>query len=306
MVFKRLLLLGGVVLWLAAAQTALAFDFNLKGSLREGGHKTYVPPVSNPLFNETPYITTELRPVWIRQGVPGTVAGLPVDGTLDVIALQARVALTDRLGFIATKDGYANLDFDQTLTGDEGFANIAFGFKYALIDRPGDEGILTAGLRYEPPSGNLIEATTGTRLQGGRSKGFLDFFLTGAKRFGKLGLQGSAGLNQALDTSVDTSMFHSGAHADYDILGRFFPFVEWNLYTVVNDASRAPAVLSTVEGTDLVNLGASNAGTVSTIAGGFRYRLMERVSLGWSYEAPITGREDLINWRSTFDLVIFY
>jgi hypothetical protein len=299
-------LLGGVVLWLTAAQTALAFDFNLKGSLGEGGHKTYVPPVSNPIFNESPHITTELRPIWIRQGVPGTVAGLPVDGTIDVIALQARVAITERLGFIATKDGYANLNFDQTLTDDDGFVNIAFGFKYALIDRPEDEGILSAGIRYEAPSGNLIDGTTGTRLQGGRSDGFLDFFLTGAKRFGKLGLQGSAGLNQALDTDVDTSMFHAGAHADYEIMGRFFPFVEWNLFTVVNDANRAHLLLSTVEGTDLVNLGAWNAGTVSTIAGGFRYHLLEHVLLGWSYEVPVTGREDLVNWRSTLDLVIYY
>jgi len=306
MVFKRLFLLSGVVLWLAAAEGALAFDFNLHGSLGEGGHTTYVPPVSNPMFNESPYITTELRPIWIRQGVPGTVAGLPVDGTIDVIALQARVALTERLGFIATKDGYANLDFDNTLTDDEGFVNIAFGFKYALIDRPEDDAILTVGLEYEAPSGNLIEGTTGTRLQGGRSKGYLDIFVTGAKRFGKLGLQSNIGLNQALDTDVNTSLFHAGGHADVEIMGRFFPFVEGNVYTVVNDASRAPAVLSTVEGTDLVNLGASNAGTVGTVAGGFRYRLMEHVLLGWAYEVPVTGREDLVNWRSTLDLVIYY
>ncbi|MCF8719317.1 hypothetical protein [Nitrospina gracilis] len=306
MVFKKLFLMGAVVVWLAAAQTALAFDFNLKGSLGEGGHKTYVPPVSNPLFNETPYITTELRPIWIRQGVPGTVAGLPVDGTIDVIALQARVALTERLGFIATKDGYANLDFDNTLTDDEGFVNIAFGFKYALINRPEDEGILTIGIEYEAPSGNLIEGTTGTRLQGGRSKGFLDFFVTGAKRFGKLGLQSNIGLNQAMDTDVDTSLFHAGAHADFEIHQRFFPFVEGNVYTVVNDANRTPPVLSTVEGADLVNLGASNAGTVATVAGGFRYHLLEHILLGWSYEVPMSGREDLFNWRSTLDMVIYY
>ena len=289
--------------WLTA-QTSLAFELDLHGSLGEGGHTTYVPPVSNPLFNESPYITTELRPMWLRQGVPSMVAGLPVDGTINVLALQARVALNDRLAIIATKDGYADLDFDATLTDDDGFANIALGFKYALLNRPADEAIVTFGLQYEAPSGNLIENTTGTRLQGGRSDGYFNMFLSGSKRIGDWGLQANVGLNQAVDTDVNTSMFHSAFHTDLELVSGFFPFLEWNVFAVVDDATRTAAL--PVEGTDLVNLGSTAAGTVATVAGGFRYQLMDHVMVGWAYEVPMTARKDLFDWRSTLDFVLYY
>src|SRR3546814_19528689 len=54
-----------------------------------------------------------------------------------------------RLGFIATKDGYADAHFDEALDDEDGFSNIAFGFKYAILSDPESESLLTAGLRYE-------------------------------------------------------------------------------------------------------------------------------------------------------------
>ena len=74
-----------------------------------------------------------------------------------VVAAELRVALTERLGFIASKDGYAEAEFDQTLADETGFANISVGLKYAVINRPADETILTIGLEYEPPTGNLVD-----------------------------------------------------------------------------------------------------------------------------------------------------
>ena len=54
------------VLTFAAPGTALSAEsmFDFKGSLGEGRHTRYVPPLVNPLFNETPYITTGLRPAY--------------------------------------------------------------------------------------------------------------------------------------------------------------------------------------------------------------------------------------------------
>jgi hypothetical protein len=43
---------------------------DFKGSLGPERHTRYVPPLANPLFNETPYITTEIRPIYIHQRVP--------------------------------------------------------------------------------------------------------------------------------------------------------------------------------------------------------------------------------------------
>jgi hypothetical protein len=71
---------------------------DLEGSFGEGRHSRYVPPLSNPLFNETPYITTEVRAIYFHQEIPdGFVTN---GGDIDLVAVELRVALTDRLGFI--------------------------------------------------------------------------------------------------------------------------------------------------------------------------------------------------------------
>lgn len=41
---------------------------DLNGSLGEGRHSRYVPPLTNPVFNETPYITTEARGIFSTTG----------------------------------------------------------------------------------------------------------------------------------------------------------------------------------------------------------------------------------------------
>jgi hypothetical protein len=64
-------------------------------------------------------------------------------GYVNVAVLQLRVALTERFGFIATEDGYADAHFHKVLDDGSGFANIAFGFKYALLDDPESESLLT-------------------------------------------------------------------------------------------------------------------------------------------------------------------
>jgi hypothetical protein len=73
---------------------------DLKGSLGEGGHNRYVAPLTNPVFNETPYITTEARAMYFYNRLPDDfVTG---GGSANLAALQLRLAITDRLGFIAT------------------------------------------------------------------------------------------------------------------------------------------------------------------------------------------------------------
>jgi hypothetical protein len=62
------LLVAGTV-QVSDAQAGWMNDLNFKGSLGENGFKHYVPPVSNPLFNETPFITTEVRPIWLHNDI---------------------------------------------------------------------------------------------------------------------------------------------------------------------------------------------------------------------------------------------
>jgi len=283
---------------------AWAIDWDLKGSLGEGKHKRYVPPVSNPLLNETPYITTELRPVYIYHSFPSDTPlpglGALGGGNTNILALQLRVALTERLGFIANKDGYADVDFNLPGLDDDGFANISFGFKYALYSDPKNETLVTAGLTYEAPTGRL---KAGPFWLQGNGDGFITPFISAANTYGKLGVEAMINTKLALDGDKNASWFHYSLHADYEILPNLFPLVEFNGYTPIDEANLTPFAF---EGYDVVSIGGSDVSTVVSFAVGSRYKISDHVIAGLSYETPVTGPQDLLNWRFTADLVIYY
>ncbi len=276
------------------------FGFELEGSLGENGHSRYVAPLTNPIFNETPHITTEARAFYFYHALPNDfVTG---GGDVNLAALQLRVAITDRLGFIATKDGYADFNFDEVLPDESGFANVALGFKYALISRPEDETILTAGLRYEIPINDL--ETGGIELQGD-GDGFLNPFLTGATVLGDFGLQASIGANLALDTDEDTSILHYSLHGDYELFEGFFPLLELNGFTAIDNGRRLTGALGDLDGVDVLNFGSEDRDTTITVGGGFRYRFDDNVQLGLGAETPITDKDDTIfDYRVYVDLVL--
>ncbi len=283
-----------VALAVAGAMTCspLAWaEFDFSGSFG-AGHQTYVPPLSNPLFNETPYITTEARPIYFYQAIPdGFLTG---GGEIRVTALELRLALSERFGLIASKDGYADVDFRRTLPDETGFANISIGGKYALISDPVERMIVTVGAEYEVPIGNL--RTGGISLQGD-GDGFLDLFVSAARRLGNLGLEGNIGVNLAIDDDHDTSMLHVSGHADYGI-GWFYPLVEINAFVPVRDGNRTPVDF---EGIDLVNFGATDANTVVTAAFGGRFDVNPHLVLGVGYERTIGQHEDLMDYRFYVD-----
>jgi hypothetical protein len=281
---------------------ASALELDLHGSLGDAGFTHYVSPVSSPLFNETPYITTEARPMWIHQNVPNSfVSG----GDIDAIAVQLRVAITDRIGFIATKDGWADVDFNHTVTSDAGAANIAFGFKYAALALPDSNSLITVGAKYEAPTGGLKTRVrplpSGRIRMQGQGDGLFDLFVSGARTFGPVGVEANLGTQLAVDTDADTSFLHWSLHLDYDVIGRVFPLVELNGYTPIIDGNRTALG---VNGMDLVNLGSSNSSTIVTIAPGLRVRILDNVDFGGTFEVPITSDEDLMDWRITTDFVI--
>lgn len=295
MSYRKLTVFPLLALFATLTLPTATLALELRGSMAEG-HDRYIAPVSNPLFNETPYITTEVRPIYMYQEIP---SDFPSEGgEINLIALELRLALTERLGLIATKDGWADIDFDANLPDENGFANISLGVKYALVSMPETDSIVSVGLEYEAPLGNL--ETAGIDLQG-EGDGFLDTFITGATACGKVGLQGSAGLNLALDDDHDTSMLHYAVHADYEVLPWLFPLVELNGFTSIDHGRRNGFDF---EGVDLVNFGSRDSGTVISIAGGARFRLSDHVQLGFAFETPITDREDLLDWRMTTDAVL--
>lgn len=300
------LVAGAAIMALASASAPAdadeIFDLEFRGSLGEGGFDRYVPPLTNPLFNETPFITTEAKPIYIYHDIPdGFVTG---GGNINVAALQLRLALTDRLGFIATSDGYSNIDFNAVLPDDDGPNDVAFGLKYAVLSDPEGGTIATAGLKYTAPAGNLD--TAGIALSG-VGNGFIDVFASGAQIFGPMQIQGSAGFQVAL-SSENWSFFHASAHIDYEVLDDLYPFVEANLFAPIDGGDRITAgPLVNLTGAEIADIGASDPRTYLTLAGGLRYRLLDNAIFGTGIEVNTMNRQDTVfGWRVTSDITIHF
>jgi len=275
---------------------------NLKGSLSNEALTRYVPPVTNFIYNESPYITTEVRPIFVYHQLPGDF--ITDGGNAVVVALQARVAITDRLGFIATKDGYSWLNFNEGLDDTDGFNNIAAGLKYNFLVLPESQTLLTGGVRYEVPINDL--STNGIELAGD-GDGWVNPFVTGATTFGNFGLQASVGANVALDSDKDDSFVVYSLHADYEVQRDFFPLVEVNGFTPFNNADRSTGALRKLDGADYLNFGSSDRSTTVTMAAGMRYRFTDNFLVGVAVEQGVVGGDDSIfGTRLTMDAVLHF
>jgi hypothetical protein len=71
---KNLAGIGIVVVCIAGP--IAAFELDLQGSIAAGKHERYVAPLSNPLFNETPQITTEARAIYLHNRLQGRGDGM--------------------------------------------------------------------------------------------------------------------------------------------------------------------------------------------------------------------------------------
>ncbi|MBV1878672.1 MAG: hypothetical protein KUG79_13590 [Pseudomonadales bacterium] len=274
----------------------LLAEVDFSGSLVEGKYNRYIPAISNPLFNETPLMTTEVRPILLLNKIPDDfVTG---GGNIKIVAAEIRVALNDRWGIIATKDGYADIDFEGVLPDESGAVNVSLGIKYAAYFNRQTHSIVTLGLEYEPPVGALESG--GIDLQG-QGDGFLDLFVSGATFKGRWGWQGNIGYNKALDSDHDSSMLHVSGHVNYQVNQFFYPVLELNVFSVVQDGDRFPFDF---EGIDLVNFGSTNAGTVTTMAIGARFIITDHVRLGLAFEAPVGSNEDIMDKRLYVDMVL--
>ena len=282
----------------------LSLTFGLVGILgrpasAEPGDR-YVPPITSAILNESPQITTEIRPIYMYHWIPKRfVTG---GGYASVVAVQLRAAINERLAFIATKDGYADIHFNSVLPDEEGFANVAAGLKYLAVSDPSTQTYVAVGGRYEAPVGDIKSG--GIKMQGG-GDGFVDIFTSASTVVGdQIGLQGSAGLDLALDDDRDSSFFHASVHADAETIENLFAVVELNVISTIDEAERTPSgAVGSFEGMDLINFGSTRSGTVATLGLGGRFRLSDHLQLGVAYEVPVTSRHDIMSRRITVDLV---
>ncbi len=256
-------------------------------------------PVSNPLFFEEAQIRSDVRPIFIHHSLRNTVdsdlGALPLGGDAQVFAIQLRYAINDRFALIATKDGYIDFNPDATLAKDEGFGDISFGAKYALINDAENQFILTTGLKLEVPTGN-------TGVLQGNGKGEWNPFLSAAKGWDAFSLAGHFGVRVPNDGDEETSQLHYGLQAAYEVHRCFTPFVAGNAFTVLSEGEGLPLH---AEGFDLVNFGSSAAKntTQAAVAFGFRSRLRDNLDFGFAYEIGVTNPKDIFDDRYTVDLV---
>jgi len=270
-------------------------------------------PISNPTLFDLALPTTNLHPIFLYHSLPDQISAggglVPLGGDVQGYALQFEWALSDRLSLVATKDGYVDMDFDNTLDDSSGFANLGGGVKYAFFLDPASQTAVSGSLTLEFPTGN-------SDVLQGEGDGAANLIVSGLKLIDDWQFAGGVGLHLPFSDEQSTMTWVS-AHASYEVHKWFIPLVELNWFHVVDAGNGAgnfgghlggavPAVVE-FEGGDLFNLGASEATAnrdFVSAAVGFRSRLTDTITAGVAYEVPLTDEENsLMQDRITLDLV---
>ena len=282
-----------------------------RGGLRDRGlfksdcaFDNFVSPVTNPFLFEDPRSLTELRTTFIYQRIPGS-SGLFHGGSAWAIALQGRLAITERLSLVVNKLGFSgfNPGTGSPLNDSFGFSEIWLGPKFVVYRDTETKTLLSLGATFQLPVG---------RASAFQDTGTLSIvpYLSGARRlyetrFGALNGMASTGYSFSTNRARSDYFYLSG-HVDFDVAnkGKFFPLVEmnWIRYTTDGNARNLG-----VEGRDLANFGSQRGGTgLLTIAAGARYKPSDRWEFGGAIEFPLVGSKDIFQYRLTFDLIWRY
>jgi len=287
-----------------------------------GEFDRFIMPVSNPVYGGDARNTTIIRPIYIYQNLPDkvkTTAGkLDVDGKVNVFALAASLALSERFSIVAVKDGYVDCEPDHTLNDHHGWADLAAGLQYSFIYNPEDSFILSGRLVYETSTGS-------DQVYQGNGDGNITPSLLFLKGFDDLQFSGSLGFVIPLDSSDENTLFYDSWHLSYAVTNWFRPLVELNHFYVVDDGNRdvpssgigalgtskeddLVAGIAEFNGCDLINLGGSNNDenrNLVTMAVGARFRMTEWLDVGAAYEFVLTDEsKGMIEDRFQVDAVI--
>lgn len=261
-----------------------------------GGYEDFVMPVSNFIYFEDPFITSDLRLFYVYHDIPNR--SVLRGGQVHVIAAQIRVALTERLAFIATKDGYSWVDTHVTPSGD-GWNDFTIGLKYAFYSNPEEQLLVSGGLRWEWNNGST------DAFQGGDSQE-LSPFLALAKGWDDWHFLGTVSGRIPTDHHDANYSFVWDLHLDYAWTDTFRPLIEVHGIHWLSDADRLPF---SEDYLDVGSLGAAKArGTDFFWAGvGFRWQALENVSIGLTYEFPLESPSgNLMQQRVTFSTIISF
>jgi hypothetical protein len=266
-----------------------------------------ISPVANPIYFEDARITSEVRPIFMQHWLPNRFdingGSVPLDGYVRVTALQLRYAITEKLGFIATKDGYIEFKPKGALQNNHayGWADLAAGFKYALVDSAENQLLITPGLTITIPTGD-------DEVMQHDGEGEWNLFVSAAKGFDDLHLLGNLGVRIPNDDNEQTTQLHYSLQLDYRTCDYFIPFVCLNGYTVLTEGEDRllGAVPLNTEMYDLINFGSTDAkgDTFIVLGAGFRSNLTKDLSVGVAYETGTSTRQGIFDSRLTIDSIL--
>lgn len=258
---------------------------------------SFVSPVTNPFFFEDPRSLTELRPVFLYQKIESSNPHFK-GGKMEMFALQARLALTDRFSIVMPKLGFVAIQPDNpALSNENGLAELMIGPKYTFWRDDQSGTIAAIGLNLEIPIGDSdVFQDTGS--------GAVAPHVSLGQQLGNFHLLGSFGYRFGFDDERSDSLFVS-AHLDYSFFDRIYPFVELNWFHYTdNGTSRA----ANFEGADLINFGSDNVKgeNLVSLGLGLRFKITESIQAGVAYEFPLTSGDDFMDYRITADIIFRY
>lgn len=259
----------------------------------------FVSPVTNPLFFEDPRTLTEIRPIFASHFIP---SNNPVfqGGNVQYFATQARIALTENLSIIATKDGYIWIEGENDAIPDtDGWADVAAGLKLNLFKDADSQMLLSAGLTYEMDAGEH-------KVFQGRGDGEFHIFATGgAEVFSRGHWLTASGFRIPTDRDDRSQMWYWSNHWDYEVVDTWYGLFELNWFHWMNSGRALPV---SFEGGDLFNLGSTSVtgNDIVTAGIGAKKRFGQMHEIGVGYEVPVTERKDLLQSRIYVDLILRY
>jgi len=252
----------------------------------------FISPVTNPVYFEDPRNLTEVRTIFLHQNIPNSIGG----GGFDLIGMQFRAAVTDRLSLIATKAGFITSDSPLL---DDGWTDLIFGLKYQLYADEYAGRLLSVGSTFELPVGS-------TRALQGQGDGIFNIFATGGTRF----LISShwvttSGFILPTDRSDNSSLWYWSNHIDHRIFYSFYTFSEYSWYHWMSSGKGG---IPGIEGGDLFNLGSTGVSGNDIVTGaiGIKYKPNQSTEVAVAYQSALTNRQDLLENRITFDMIFRY
>jgi len=254
---------------------------------------------------EDPRTLTELRPIFLTQRFPDTLGpgNVPAGGNFQLIALQFRIALTERLSLIAVKDGYIFDNSEGTLDGllDSGWADVTAGLKYNFLRNVRTGTLASAGFTYEIPMGS----EQALQAQG---DGEFHLFASAAQRLldGDAHYMTSFGWQVPADQAAQSTTIHWLNHFDVRMTKRLYAFTEFSWWHWTDAADAGTAI--GVSGQDLINISdtAVDGNDLVLQNVGLKYKPNGNFEAGAAFEFPLTEFQDVIENRWQFEMIFRY